>query len=115
MADPRDVLAKDATLIQWATVFREEDGWLIEAQLSPITHSYELLGARRELAYCGPTEIFPAAITVNKDDILVRMDGSTLIRYVANLGASGCGPTLGDLLDIANELAATRFCGGWKQ
>lgn len=101
MADALSVLAKEATVEQCVEVFRAEDGW--EPDCDDFQNE-EWLAKR-----------------TNHDEIEIRI-AITLEGVLAGDESFGWvfkpwqdTTTLGDLLRIANELAATEFCGGWKE
>ena len=90
MSDAMNVLATEATCEKWREVFREEDGWIKRREV--FTRFSRDVAARNMSVLVGPY-----AVWVNETNL--RLDNATL----------------GDLLRIANDLAATEFCGGWAE
>lgn len=86
MPDALNVLAREASPEQWREVFREEDGW---------------------------KEIYKSLLFYRKTRFCIGVDKYAV--YCSNAAHSLPAATLGDLLRIANELAATEFCGGWEE
>ena len=111
MADALNVLASEATHDQWRAVFRAEDGWVLWIYFrdEDITNTrYGHLSKRLRLR--SPNEHLRVFILPAKAKVEVGETIGNQITFPIQPSH-----TLGDLLRIANELAATEFCGGWAE